>query len=804
MHGRVSLAAAVIGAMAVAAWPQPATASTAADWSTFHHDTMHTGVSPDTALDAAHASTLSVSWSQLVGGGPVIASPMVVYNATLGETLVYEVSVGGVVHAFTTAGVSVWTSPQNVGSGVVDSPAVDGNSLYVGSDNGNLTALDATTGALQCSYQLPIFAPETASGRIESSPVVGHDSTGSIVYFGDTGQAEALNHGREWAMNGVGNSNGACTLKWKHELGSPGGKTIGSWSSPALGTDSTGRPLLVFGSSQPDDAVYALDARDGTQVWRFQTLKNFADADVGAGPTISAPGVNGFADGVVYVDGKDKIEYAIDMLTGVQLWQFDLQADSGHSTNSVSSAALTGNLVVVAYWKYVYAFNATTGAKVWRTVAGSGSTLGSVSVSGGAGDQVVLRADLAGNEYAYRLSDGTLLKTVKVAATRFDASTAVAAGMAFIAGEDGNLYGLGVTASGGTGSITGTVTDAQTHTPINAASVSCPTCPSTTATTGSNGVYTFSSVPAGGYSLSFSASGYASQNSVAVTVTAGNATTQDESLTPLSQTGAITGTVTNAQTHAAIGGATVSCATCPAATTATTDGTGAYTFSVVPQGNYSLSFSASGYAAQNNVSVVVTAGSTTTQDEALTPSPVVFSDGFESGTFSAWTSSTGLSVVNTGAHSGTFAAQGSVSAIAGDARKALPATYSSAYQRVWVDVVSRSTQVTVLQANTVSNTSVASVYVSSTGILGLQAADGSRHASTTTVPANSWHEVELRFTVNGAAGSADVWLDGVDVLSLTNLNLKSTPVGVLQVGDQAAHTWSAVFDDAAFDTKFIP
>jgi outer membrane protein assembly factor BamB len=437
------VAAATIAATAMAMSGGAAVASPDDDSSMFHHDTMHTGVSPDTVIGAAHAPALSVRWSLPVGGGPVYASPAVVYNATKAMALVYEVSVNGIVRASTIAGTPVWTSQHSVGSGVVDSPAVDGNSLYIGSDNGVLTALDATTGAVQCSYQLPIFAPENVPGRIESSPVVGHDSTGPIVYFGDAGQSESVGRGREWAMNGVGNTAGACTVRWMHDLGKPGSKRIGSWSPPALGNDSTGRPLVVFGTSQSDAAVYALDARDGSLVWRFQTLRTFSDADVGAGPTISAPGVNGIQDGVVYVEGKDRIMYAIDMRTGKQRWSFDLQADTDHSSKAVSCAALVGKMVVVTYWKYVYAFNAVTGAEVWRSAAGAGNTLGSVSVSGGRGDQVVLRGDLDGREYAYAVSNGSLLATIKVAHTAFYSSTAVADGMAFIAGTDGLLYALG-------------------------------------------------------------------------------------------------------------------------------------------------------------------------------------------------------------------------------------------------------------------------------------------------------------------------------------------------------------------------
>ena len=74
----------------------------------------------------------------------------------------------------------------------------------------------------------------------------------------------------------------------------------------------------MFGTSNPDNAVYALNAASGARLWRFQTVQTGDDEDVGAGPTISAPGINGFTDGVVYIDGKDGVEYALDLLTGAE------------------------------------------------------------------------------------------------------------------------------------------------------------------------------------------------------------------------------------------------------------------------------------------------------------------------------------------------------------------------------------------------------------------------------------------------------------------------------------------------------
>ena len=173
------------------------------------------------------------------------------------------------------------------------------------------------------------------------------------------------------------------------------------------------------------------------------------------------------------------------------------------------------------------------------------------------------------------------------------------------------------------GMITGTVTDSSTTSAIVGATVSC-TCSGTNQTTDGTGSYTLSSVTPGTYSMTFSASGYASQTVSNVTVTTGSTTTENVALAP---PGMITGTVTDSSTSGAIGGATVSC-TC-SGTNQTSDGTGSYTFPSVTPGTYSMTFSASGYASQTVSNVTVTTGSTTTESVALTPgaiSPTVVQD----------------------------------------------------------------------------------------------------------------------------------------------------------------------------------
>lgn len=154
-----------------------------------------------------------------------------------------------------------------------------------------------------------------------------------------------------WSFNGWGFTNG--------------GTQTGSWSPPALADDATGRPLLVFGSSQPDSSVYALDARTGSLVWRYNTSTT-GDQDVGAGACITAPGVNGFTDGEVYIDGKTQVLYALDLMTGTVNWSFDMRAAIGVKvSNSVSTPACVGSRVYVGYGYGVWAFDAATGTEQW-------------------------------------------------------------------------------------------------------------------------------------------------------------------------------------------------------------------------------------------------------------------------------------------------------------------------------------------------------------------------------------------------------------------------------------------------------
>jgi len=164
------------------------------------------------------------------------------------------------------------------------------------------------------------------------------------------------------------------------------------------------------------------------------------------------------------------------------------------------------------------------------------------------------------------------------------------------------------------GAIQGIVTDATAsgHPVLAGVSVSC-TCQGTAVPTNAFGNYSFPTVAAGTYSLTFTDPTFVTLTINNVSVTAGNTTTKNAALV---EDGSINGNVTDATTSGTITGVTVTCS-CQVGT-APTDGSGNYSFPNIAPGNYSLTFSDSGYVTLvvNNVAVV--AGTLTTTNVALT------------------------------------------------------------------------------------------------------------------------------------------------------------------------------------------
>jgi hypothetical protein len=139
-----------------------------ADWIMFRSDPSHSGVGTGNAT-----LTPKLLW-KYTDGTSIDSSP------TVAGGIVYVGSEDGNVYALNAAsGVELWK--YTTGIGVISSPAVVGGVVYIGSDDDNVYALNATSGTYIWSYP--------TGDRVWSSPAV----VGGLVYVGsDDGNVYAL------------------------------------------------------------------------------------------------------------------------------------------------------------------------------------------------------------------------------------------------------------------------------------------------------------------------------------------------------------------------------------------------------------------------------------------------------------------------------------------------------------------------------------------------------------------------------------------------------------------------------------
>jgi hypothetical protein len=177
----------------------------------------------------------------------------------------------------------------------------------------------------------------------------------------------------------------------------------------------------------------------------------------------------------------------------------------------------------------------------------------------------------------------------------------------------------------------------------------------------------------------------------------------------------------------------------------------------------------------------------------------LFTDGFESGSLSAWSAGTGLTVESTDPRSGMWAVGNNGRSNAW-ARTVLPSNAPDLYARAFVKVYSSSTMVRLLRFRTATGGPVARLYLNPTRRLAIRNdATGTNRVSSIVVTTGVWHEVELRAFVNAASGTIEVWYDGARVASLSGTqNLGTTPIRQLELGNPVGDSsYDLEFDDVA-------
>ena len=253
-------------------------------------------------------------------GDHFISSP-----AYMNGTIVVGAADGNVYAIDATSGRVRWRG--RTGGRVRSSPAVADGRVYVGSYDGRVYCFDLATGAQRWRYDTEGVKLESASfgfdrRSIQSSPVVSD----GVVYVG----------ARDGFLYAIDAADGHLRWRVDHKV---------SWviTSPAVSGGA------VYAGSSDGRFAQALDTA-GTERWRFS-----ADAIVWSSPSVAGPLVY-FGDGIGRL-------HAVDRTTGAEQWMFRTGA------SMLSSPAIAGGLVVVGSTDGgVYALRADDGPAVQRAV----------------------------------------------------------------------------------------------------------------------------------------------------------------------------------------------------------------------------------------------------------------------------------------------------------------------------------------------------------------------------------------------------------------------------------------------------
>ena len=201
---------------------------------------------------------------------------------------------------------------------IISTPAVDGDNVMAGNQDGKLVCLSLKNGKQKWTYQ--------THGSIFSSPAV---SKGLAVFGSGDGNVYCIN-----TKTGK--------LQWKYQE-----------NASVLGCPLISNDWVYIGGS--DHSFVALDLNSGKLLWRFDGLD---------GPVVSTPLLY---DGKIIFGAWDKNLYALDKHTGTLIWKWN----NGSPIRNYSPAACIPVahdhvVYVVAPDRFISAIDAGEGKTLWR------------------------------------------------------------------------------------------------------------------------------------------------------------------------------------------------------------------------------------------------------------------------------------------------------------------------------------------------------------------------------------------------------------------------------------------------------
>jgi outer membrane protein assembly factor BamB len=406
--GRLGALAMLLAASATVASGLPAAAAGSSDWTSYLFNADHSSFnSAATSIATGNLDHLQPVWNWLQpksSNSNIWASPTV-YNGVvyLGVESGYFYAISESTHAVLWS-MFMGTTPAAAGCGaslgitstaVVSDNATTGETVYVNAPNGQLYALNASTGAV--IWHSTVDVPSTTKDDYYawSSPLV---ATGR-VYVGISSDCD-----EPLVPAGVAEFNqttGALQATW-HALPSA---QIGAsvWSTPATSTLGDGSIFATTGNaeeaSQPlyGEAIVRLSGRHLTLLdhWQLPSSERIGDGDFGGSPTDFTADLDGTSTPMVGAVNKNGFYYAFrqDDLAAGPVWEWRMSTPpSPGNADSIAAAVWDGTRLIegggnsttikgTTYPGSVQSLDPATGTPVWQTGL-PGRVLGSPTEDG--------------------------------------------------------------------------------------------------------------------------------------------------------------------------------------------------------------------------------------------------------------------------------------------------------------------------------------------------------------------------------------------------------------------------------------
>ncbi len=283
------------------------------------------------------------------------------------------------------------------------------DTLFVGSKEGRLVAVDIATGSRRWSEALKM--PKT--GGFGCAPVYGGGGCGGapagVAIYGTPAVVDDLVYiggynGRIYAFNAD-----SLVVRWVYPRENYLKAII---SGPVVVSDR-----VYFSTS--DGVVYALDAATGDRVWEFQI-----GAKVWATPTSY--------DDTIYVSSFDNKLYALGAEDGKKKWEFEAQGALASTPLVYENTVYVGSLD-----RHLYAVDANTGRQEWAFMGESWFWAKPVAYN-----KVIYAPCLDGKVYILDAESGREVAAALDLGSSISASPVLVGDRVIVASQEGVVYAL--------------------------------------------------------------------------------------------------------------------------------------------------------------------------------------------------------------------------------------------------------------------------------------------------------------------------------------------------------------------------